>query len=54
MGRYVIGDIHGCAAEVSRLLESLPLAQGDRLVELRVMDLEANDEEAQIFYDFLQ
>ncbi len=34
MGRYVIGDIHGCAAEVSRLLESLPLAQGDLVIFL--------------------
>ena len=34
MGRYVIGDIHGCVAELSRLVEGLPLAQGDRLVFL--------------------
>ena len=33
---------------------TLPLPQGDRLVELRVMDLEVNDEEPQILYDFLQ
>lgn len=33
---------------------ALPLPQGDRLVELRVMDLEVNDEEPQIFYDFMQ
>jgi serine/threonine protein phosphatase 1 len=34
MGRYVIGDIHGCVAELSRLVEALPLAQGDRIVFL--------------------
>ena len=34
MGRYVIGDIHGCVAELSRLVEGLPLAQGDRVVFL--------------------
>jgi calcineurin-like phosphoesterase family protein len=34
MARYVIGDIHGCVAELSRLIESLPLAKGDRLVFL--------------------
>ncbi len=33
---------------------TLPLPQGDRLVELRVMDLEVNDEEPQILHDFLQ
>jgi predicted permease len=33
---------------------TMPLPQGDRLVELRVMDLEVNDEEPQILYDFLQ
>lgn len=32
---------------------TLPLPQGDRLVEIRVMDLEVNDEEEQIFHDFL-
>jgi Calcineurin-like phosphoesterase len=34
MARYVIGDIHGCANEVRRLVETLPLARGDRLVFL--------------------
>ena len=34
MGRYVIGDIHGCAAELSRLAEGLPLVQGDVVVFL--------------------
>jgi serine/threonine protein phosphatase 1 len=34
MGRYVIGDIHGCAAELSRLVGHLPLAQGDVVVFL--------------------
>jgi serine/threonine protein phosphatase 1 len=34
MGRYVIGDIHGCFAEVSRLVETLPLTSGDCLVFL--------------------
>ena len=34
MSRYVIGDIHGCITELSRLLESLPLARGDTLVFL--------------------
>ena len=33
---------------------TLPLPQGARLVELRVMDVAANDEEEQILYDFLQ
>ena len=32
---------------------TLPLPQGDRLVEIRLMDLEVNDEEPQIFHDFL-
>src|SRR5688572_31379028 len=32
---------------------ALPLPQGDRLVEIRLMDLEVNDEEPQIFHDFL-
>lgn len=31
---YVVGDIHGCAEELARLLESLPLEPGDRLVFL--------------------
>ena len=34
MARYVIGDIHGCADEVRRLIDELPLAQGDRVVFL--------------------
>lgn len=34
MPRYVIGDIHGCIAELRRLLESLPLASGDAVVFL--------------------
>jgi serine/threonine protein phosphatase 1 len=34
MGRYVIGDIHGCASELIRLVDSLPLAQGDSVVFL--------------------
>jgi serine/threonine protein phosphatase 1 len=34
MSRYVIGDIHGCVEELSRLLEGLPLAQGDLVVFL--------------------
>lgn len=32
MSCYVIGDIHGCKAESSRLLESLPLRKGDQVV----------------------
>jgi putative ABC transport system permease protein len=32
---------------------TLPFPQGDRLVELRLMDLEVNDEEDQILSDFL-
>ena len=34
MARYVIGDIHGCVAELSRLIESLPLAKGDQVIFL--------------------
>jgi serine/threonine protein phosphatase 1 len=34
MSRYVIGDIHGCFAELRRLIETLPLTQGDCLVFL--------------------
>ncbi len=34
MGRYVIGDIHGCADELRRLVEALPLTRGDQLVFL--------------------
>ena len=33
---------------------TLPLPQGDRLVDIRVMDLEVNDEEPQILHDFLR
>lgn len=32
---------------------ALPLPQGDRLVEIRVMDLEVNDEEPQVLHDLL-
>ena len=32
---------------------TLPLPQGDRLVEIRLMDLEVTDEEPQILHDFL-
>ncbi|HEX6215005.1 MAG TPA: ABC transporter permease, partial [Vicinamibacterales bacterium] len=32
---------------------TVPLPQGDRLVEIRLMDLEVNDEEPQILHDFL-
>jgi len=34
MGRYVIGDIHGCVDELCRLIGALPLASGDSLVFL--------------------
>ena len=34
MSCYVIGDIHGCLAEVRYLIEQLPLEQSDRLVFL--------------------
>jgi calcineurin-like phosphoesterase family protein len=34
MARYVIGDIHGCATELSRLIEALPLIRGDRVIFL--------------------
>jgi serine/threonine protein phosphatase 1 len=34
MARYVIGDLHGCVAELSRLIESLPLTKGDRVIFL--------------------
>ena len=34
MSRYVVGDIHGCVDELRRLIETLPLARGDRLVFL--------------------
>ncbi|HYB96647.1 MAG TPA: ABC transporter permease [Vicinamibacterales bacterium] len=33
---------------------TLPLPQGDRLVEIQVIDLEVSDEEQQILHDFLQ
>lgn len=34
MSCYVVGDIHGCLAEVRYLIEQLPLELGDRLVFL--------------------
>jgi serine/threonine protein phosphatase 1 len=34
MGRYVIGDIHGCREELVRLVESLPLAPSDQIIFL--------------------
>jgi serine/threonine protein phosphatase 1 len=34
MGRYVIGDIHGCADEVRYLTHALPLNGGDQVVFL--------------------
>jgi serine/threonine protein phosphatase 1 len=34
MGRYVIGDIHGCATELTRLVDALPLVQGDSVIFL--------------------
>ena len=34
MGRYVIGDVHGCAAELSRLVDGLPLVPGDHVIFL--------------------
>ncbi|MGE5216259.1 MAG: metallophosphoesterase family protein [Chloroflexota bacterium] len=34
MGRYVIGDIHGCFDELKRLVEALPIVRGDQLVFL--------------------
>lgn len=34
MGRYVIGDIHGCADELRRLIDALPLGRGDSVVFL--------------------
>lgn len=34
MAAYVIGDIHGCAEELSYLLEALPLGPADRLIFL--------------------
>ena len=34
MKSYVIGDVHGCLAELTSLVESLPLEQGDTVVFL--------------------
>lgn len=34
MATWVVGDIHGCAAELERLLEELQLGEGDHLVAL--------------------
>jgi serine/threonine protein phosphatase 1 len=34
MTTYVVGDIHGCLAELRYLIEQLPLEHGDRLVFL--------------------
>ncbi len=34
MSRYVIGDIHGCADELRRLIEALPLRSGDTVLFL--------------------
>ena len=34
MSRYVIGDIHGCVEELRRLIEALPLRDGDSVVFL--------------------
>jgi calcineurin-like phosphoesterase family protein len=34
MSRFVVGDIHGCVDELRRLMENLPLAEGDRVVFL--------------------
>ncbi len=34
MKNYVVGDIHGCLDELSRLLENLPLETSDRLIFL--------------------
>ena len=34
MSCYVVGDIHGCLAEVRYLVEQLPLERGDRMVFL--------------------
>jgi serine/threonine protein phosphatase 1 len=34
MSRYVIGDIHGCAEELRRLIDALPLRGGDSVVFL--------------------
>ena len=34
MGRYVIGDIHGCVVELRQLVQTLPLNTGDQVVFL--------------------
>jgi hypothetical protein len=34
MATWVVGDIHGCAEELARLVERLQLAPGDRLVSV--------------------
>jgi len=34
MGRFVIGDIHGCDEEIRHLIDALPLSSGDRVVFL--------------------
>ena len=34
MSRYVIGDIHGCAEDLRRLIDALPLRGGDSVVFL--------------------
>jgi serine/threonine protein phosphatase 1 len=34
MSRFVIGDIHGCVDELRRLIENLPLSEGDQVVFL--------------------
>ena len=44
----IVFQVFGLAAH-----PALPLPLGDRLVELRLMDLEANDEEDQILFDFV-
>jgi putative ABC transport system permease protein len=44
----IVFQVFGLAAH-----PTLPLPQGDRLVQLRLMDLEVNDEEDQILSDFL-
>jgi serine/threonine protein phosphatase 1 len=34
MGCYVIGDVHGCSAELARLVENLPVKSSDTIVFL--------------------
>ena len=34
MGRYVIGDVHGCIVELRHLIDALPLVDGDTVVFL--------------------